>query len=106
MIDMGLEEEVRGLLSRGYLSPDSTAGQGIGYKEMVEYIQGKCTLTDAVERIKLASRRYAKRQLTWFRHSDAYRLYIDDEDGNMRSKDQLCSLAYDVFKDMMFEDIL
>ena len=93
MLDMGLEGEVRALLAKGYLRPDSTAAQGIGYKEMVAYILGECTIDEAKEAIKLASRRYAKRQLTWFRHSDAYRLYIDDEQGNMRTMGELCSEA-------------
>lgn len=84
MIEEGLVEEVKELLSRGYLK-DGTASQAIGYKELVAYIEGKCTLSEAAEEIKLASRRYAKRQLTWFRHeTGAKTLYMDTEDGKMR----------------------
>ena len=84
MMNEGLEDEVRDLLARGYLK-GGTASQAIGYKELIAYIDGKCTLGEAVEEIKLASRRYAKRQLTWFRHEDgAKTLYMDNEDGKMR----------------------
>ena len=69
MIDAGLETEVRSLLSEGSLSADSTAGQAIGYKEMLGYIAGEYTLDDAIEKIKLGTRRYAKRQLTWLRRN-------------------------------------
>lgn len=69
MIEAGLEGEVRSLVSRGLLSAESTAGQAIGYKEMLGYIAGDCPLGDAVEKIKLGTRRYAKRQLTWLRRN-------------------------------------
>ena len=44
-----------------------TAMQGLGYKEIVEYLEGKSTKEEAIEKIKMETRRYAKRQLTWFR---------------------------------------
>lgn len=66
MMEKGLEREVRALLERGY-GKDLVSMQGIGYKEMVEYIEGRLTLADAVELIKKNSRNFAKRQLTWFR---------------------------------------
>ncbi len=78
MIEAGLEEEVRSLVSRRLLSAESTAGQAIGYKEMLGYIAGDCSLGDAVEKIKLGTRRYAKRQLTWLRRNpDINWLYPD-----------------------------
>lgn len=78
MIEAGLEGEVRSLVSRGLLSAESTAGQAIGYKEMLGYIAGDCSLGDAVEKIKLGTRRYAKRQLTWLRRNqDINWLYPD-----------------------------
>lgn len=78
MIKAGLEGEVRSLVSRGLLSAESTAGQAIGYKEMLGYIAGDCSLGDAVEKIKLGTRRYAKRQLTWLRRNqDINWLYPD-----------------------------
>ncbi len=82
MIRAGLVEEVSSLYAAGLLPDGSTAAQAIGYKEIVSYIKGNTTLDAARELIKLSSRRYAKRQLTWFRHNDgAFRLYLDSEDG-------------------------
>ncbi len=66
MILGGLEAEVRSLLSMGY-HIGLTSMDGIGYKEMISYINGECSLDDAIELIKKNSRNYAKRQLTWFR---------------------------------------
>ena len=90
MMRQGLEEEVRTLYGKGLLVKSSTAAQAIGYKEIIDYIEGGTTLAHAVELIKLSSRRYAKRQLTWFRHEEgAYRLYLDTEDGVMRGFDSV-----------------
>ena len=65
MLQEGLVEETKALLDGG-LSCDSTAMQAIGYKEIIPYIMGEATLDEAVENLKRSSRRYAKRQLTWF----------------------------------------
>ena len=82
MVDEGLVAEVESLWRRGLLRSEYTSSQAIGYKEIVEYLEGRVTLGEALDEIKLASRRYAKRQLTWFRHEkDAYRIFVDDEDG-------------------------
>ena len=90
MIEEGLLSEVSSLLDKGLLIENTTAAQAIGYKELIEYIDGKCSLDDAIEHLKLSTRRYAKRQLTWFRHNeDAKRLYIDREDGTLKNKDEL-----------------
>ena len=87
MIEEGLVEEVKSLYERGLLEKHTTAAQAIGYKEIISYLDGEATLNEAVEELKLSTRRYAKRQLTWFRHEkDAYRLYLDDERGRMRDK--------------------
>ena len=64
----GLEREVRELLSSG-LSPACTAMQAIGYKEFVAAVEGTMTWREAEELVKLRSRQYAKRQLTWFRRN-------------------------------------
>ncbi len=66
MVAAGLFDEVARLLKEG-LSPESTAMQAIGYKESAAYLLGRCSREDAVAQIKLGSRRYAKRQLTWLR---------------------------------------
>ena len=70
MLDQGLINEVRTLLDMG-VPPGCTAMQAIGYREMAEVILGKCALDCAVERIKMESRRYAKRQLTWLRRDSS-----------------------------------
>ena len=66
MVADGLFDEVKGLLEAG-LSPDCTAMQAIGYKEPAAYFRGEMSKDEAIELIKLSSRRYAKRQLTWLR---------------------------------------
>ncbi|NLM74645.1 MAG: tRNA (adenosine(37)-N6)-dimethylallyltransferase MiaA [Clostridiaceae bacterium] len=68
MIEMGLYEEVKGLLEK--YSPDLVSLQGIGYKEIISAIQGECSLEEAVEKIKLNTRHLAKRQMTWFRKTE------------------------------------
>ena len=65
MVSAGLFAEVEALLKEG-LSPACTAMQAIGYKEAVQALEGSISRQEAVERIQLNSRRYAKRQLTWF----------------------------------------
>ncbi|MBQ8372608.1 MAG: tRNA (adenosine(37)-N6)-dimethylallyltransferase MiaA [Clostridia bacterium] len=90
MLREGLEAEVRALCGSGMLAPELTASQAIGYKEMAGYLRGECSLGEAAEAIKLASRRYAKRQLTWFRHNtDAVRIFVDREDGCIKDKNAL-----------------
>lgn len=69
MLDMGLLDEVRRLIDME-IPRDSTAMQAIGYKELVEYIDGRVLYTEAVEKIKRESRRYAKRQMTWFKRNE------------------------------------
>ncbi len=66
MVKNGLVEEVKSLLNMGY-SKNLVSMQGIGYKEIVLYLEGNITLEEAVEMIKQETRRFAKRQLTWFR---------------------------------------
>jgi len=68
----GLVGEVEGLLARGY-SPTLPAMEGLGYKEIIGYLQGTASLEDATRRLKQNTRRYAKRQFTWFRRDDRIR---------------------------------
>lgn len=65
MLAQGLLAEVQGLLESGY-APHLVSMQGIGYKEIVPYLQGKCSLEDAVLTLKANTRHFAKRQMTWF----------------------------------------
>ncbi|MBO5348220.1 MAG: tRNA (adenosine(37)-N6)-dimethylallyltransferase MiaA [Clostridia bacterium] len=67
MINNGLIDEVKNLINKYNEIP--TAMQGLGYKEVVEYFEGKYSKEDMIEKIKMESRRYAKRQLTWFRRN-------------------------------------
>lgn len=66
MLEEGLVEEVRSLMARG-CRRDMISMQGLGYKEILDYLAGETTLEEAVYRIKLGTRHFAKRQLTWFR---------------------------------------
>ncbi len=71
MINQGLVDETESLLRRGY-SPRLKPLQAIGYKQAVEYLQGHCSIHEAGEKIRRETRRYAKRQLTWFRADPEY----------------------------------
>ena len=70
MLDMGLIAEIEGLLADG-IPEKCTAMQAIGYKEFVSALRGECTVAEAAAQVQLSSRRYAKRQLTWFRRNPA-----------------------------------
>ena len=77
MMQKGLLEEARRILEIPGLK---TAYQAIGYKELAGYFDGTCTLETALEKIKQESRRYAKRQLTWFRRDERIHwLYLDEQ---------------------------
>lgn len=93
MLEKGLIEEVRGLLDKGY-TEDMISMQGIGYKEIIKYFKGEYTLDEAIEIIKRDSRRYAKRQLTWFRrYEDAKWFEIDKYDSAEDLKDAVISFV-------------
>jgi tRNA dimethylallyltransferase len=66
MVAEGLEAEARSMYPKRHLN----ALQTVGYRELFDYFDGKCTLEEAVELVKRNSRRYAKRQLTWFRRDE------------------------------------
>ena len=102
MMSEGLLDEVSTLYQEGLLERGTTAAQAIGYKEIISYLDGECTLEEAVDLLKLSTRRYAKRQLTWFRHNtDAKRLYVDREDGTMKSADELLSELYSMADELL-----
>ncbi len=69
MFEMGLEEEVKKLLSKGY-DPSLIAMQGLGYKEVISYLQGQYDLEEAKRVLKRDTRHFAKRQLTWFKRDE------------------------------------
>lgn len=76
MLEDGLLEEARVLDVQGVFLKNSTAAQAIGYKELLGYLHGEESLETAIERLIVATRRYAKRQLTWFRAKD-YVQWVD-----------------------------
>ncbi len=75
MIEGGLVDEVKKILSMGY-NKTLVSLQGIGYKEIIQYLENEISLDEAIDRIKQGSRNYAKRQLTWFRRDNRIR-WID-----------------------------
>ena len=79
MVEAGLIEEIQGLLARG-IPEKCTAMQAIGYKEFVAALHGACSLEEAAGQVKQSSRRYAKRQLTWFRRNPE-NIWLIREDG-------------------------
>lgn len=66
MIEKGLVNEVRQLLDMGY-NKEMVSMQGLGYKELIDYLEDNCSLDEAIYRLKRDTRHYAKRQLTWFK---------------------------------------
>ena len=95
----GLLKEAEDYFKR-YGTPGQTSVQAIGYKELFPYFEGQCSLDEAKENIKRETRRYAKRQLTWFRREeDAVWLFADDFDAPA----DLISAAEDIAR-AHFED--
>lgn len=88
MLEAGLENEARQMLGKQGL----TARQAIGHKELQPYIDGKITLDEATENLKRETRRYAKRQLTWFRRNENINWLYADE----MSRDELVKKAVDL----------
>ena len=79
MLQMGLLDEIKALLAEG-ISADCTAMQAIGYKEFVAALRGEGSVADAAAMVQQSSRRYAKRQLTWFRRNKNIRWLIRDRE--------------------------
>lgn len=84
MMAEGLLNEARGLYLSGVLDRSPTAAAAIGYKELLPHIKGECSLEECVAVLKRNTRRYAKRQLTWFRAKPfVHWLTVDDENGRI-----------------------
>ena len=94
MLANGLVEETKRLDADGVFDRNATAAQAIGYKELLSYVRGEETLATARERLILSTRRYAKRQCTWFRAKE-YVNWINatDERGDVRSLSALADAA-------------
>lgn len=76
MIDMGLESEAR----RVYPFKGENSLNTVGYREMFDYIEGKCSLAEAIERIQGATRRYCRKQLTWLKRDSAITWFHPDDE--------------------------
>ena len=81
MLENGLIEEVGRLVEMGY-ADSITSMQGIGYKEILSYLRNEISLEEAVETVKRESRRYAKRQITWFKRIKEIKWFSIDNSGN------------------------
>ena len=91
MLEEGLIEEAKNFFSQ---SVSATAKQAIGYKELKPYFDGLCTLDEAIEKLKMETRRYAKRQLTWLRKRENINwIYIDG-----RTSDEITEEAVEIIR--------
>lgn len=97
MMEAGLLEEVKSLITNG-CDKNMVSMKGIGYKEIINYLEGLCTLEEAVAQIKMGSRRYAKRQLTWFRRYE-FAKWIDV--GEFEDHSSLLRFAIDYIEDIL-----
>ena len=96
MLEMGLEDEIKRLVEMGVFESNGTAKQAIGYKELLGYINGHMSYESAVEQLKMATRRYAKRQMTWFSaHGDVN--WIEVEEYNFKNIFNIASNLFNNF---------
>ena len=92
MIAEGLVEETQYLLQRGVFSASRTAAGAIGYKEILPYCRGECDLQTALDTLKTATRRYAKRQITWFSAKPYVRWIAADDGKEMRKSEEIVNM--------------
>lgn len=92
MLENGLEEEARGYLSK---ENTSTSSQAIGCKELKPYFDGEITLGEAADNLRQATRRYAKRQLTWFRRNKEINWLMADK---FNSKNEMYENAFEIIR--------
>ena len=93
MMSEGLLTETKTLLSEGVFEKNNTAAQAIGYKELLSHIAGNEELDEAVERLKTATRRYAKRQMTWF----SAKPYVSWIDADEKTFEEIVNCAKKLF---------
>lgn len=84
MFAEGLIDEVRSILNKGY-SKELKPFQTLGYKQVIQYLEGNYDLAEAIAETKKATRRYAKRQLTWFRREQRIKWYLMNNDNDCQS---------------------
>ena len=91
MMEQGLLDEVKSVYSKRYLNSLNT----VGYKELFDYLDGKCSLEQAVEQIKINTRQYAKRQMTWLRKHGDYQWFTIEE------ADELFNTLFEKFNSIL-----
>lgn len=97
MIAEGLEAETRMLLEAGVFEKNTTAAQAIGYKEFLGYFKGEMSFHECAELLKTATRKYAKRQMTWF-NARKYVEWVDADDANgIKSFKEIVNSASELF---------
>lgn len=101
MVEQGLVEEVRRLKEMG-CTRDMVSMQGLGYKEILDYLNGDCTLEEAVEIIKRDTRHFAKRQLTWFKRERDTR-WLTQEEYQFDSSRMLQKICSDCEKEIQWK---
>ena len=100
MMENNLIDEVKHLLDIGY-DKNLISMQGIGYKEIVKYLEGEYSLDEAIEIIKRDSRRYAKRQITWFkRYKESKWIDLDKYDNSEILKEDILNYIENIFKNV------
>ena len=97
MIEEGLVEETESLLLEGVFDKNATAAQAIGYKELLPYLRGSCSLEEATESLKMATRRYAKRQMTWF-SARPYVKWLELSGSDKKTFEEIVNNAEKLFK--------
>ena len=97
MIACGLEAETRALLEEGVFEKNTTAAQAIGYKEFLGYFRGEQSFEECTELLKIATRKYAKRQLTWFGGKEYVKWIDADGEDGMKSFKEIVNSAMELF---------
>ena len=98
MFDMGLVEETRRLMEAGVFAVNRTAAAAIGYKELLPYLSGEESGDAARERLKIATRHYAKRQMTWFQAKPFVRWLDMTENGREKTFEEIVNNAEELFQ--------
>ncbi len=109
MIRSGLLDEAKSLYEKGLLAPDTTAGQAIGYKELLPFLLSECSLEEAIEALKLDTRHYAKRQMTWFcAKKNINWIMVSDKKDDHQTKtfEEIVNNASTLFNNFGFCDII
>ena len=97
MLNDGLVDEARTLMNDGVFEMNRTASQAIGYKELFGFLDGRESLDNAIENLKRSTRRYAKRQITWFSAKDYVLPIVVDENKNIKSFEEIVNNAKKLF---------